>query len=102
MTGERLVEPSSHCVPATHPALPGHFPGDPIVPGVLLVAIVIDTLREQLGPFHLSEIRHVKFLEPLRPEQVFTVEGERDAHGSIHFLCFRGERCVAEGNIIVA
>jgi len=93
---------SSHRVPATHPALPGHFPGNPIVPGVLLMSIAIDTLREQLGPFQLREIRGVKFLALLHPEETFTIEGERTAPDSIHFRCLREGTCIAEGRIIVA
>src|SRR4030095_8551398 len=36
-------------IPATHPALPGHFPGRPIVPGVVLLQCVLDEAERWLG-----------------------------------------------------
>lgn len=55
-------------VPPDHPALPGHFPDTPIVPGVLLLDRVLDCaelwLGRRLAPTGLAQ---VKFLAPLRP-----------------------------------
>lgn len=59
-------------VPANHPALPGHFPGQPVVPGVVLLALVHDHARRQLGfPGGASQWRRIKFLRPVGPEQAF-------------------------------
>ncbi len=52
-------------IAADHPALPGHFPGHPIVPGVVLLALV-----EELLDDHGLEVRacpQVKFLVPVAP-----------------------------------
>ena len=50
--------------PAGHPALPGHFPGRPIVPGVLL----LDAVMQAAGPGPcLGLLRRAKFLAPVLP-----------------------------------
>ncbi|HET6395787.1 MAG TPA: hypothetical protein VFF91_02990 [Pseudoxanthomonas sp.] len=56
-------------VPHDHPCLPGHFPGRPLVPGVLLlerVAAAIEARHGAIGPLRLPQ---VKFLRPLLPGQ---------------------------------
>lgn len=52
-----------------HPALPGHFPGRPLVPGVVVlerVVAAIEAAHGALGPLRLPQ---VKFLRPLLPGQ---------------------------------
>ena len=68
------------CVPAAHPALPGHFPGQPIVPGVLLIDHVLAKIL-QLEGLELIRLKHVKFSSVLLPEEraqvVCEVDGEQ-------------------------
>jgi 3-hydroxymyristoyl/3-hydroxydecanoyl-(acyl carrier protein) dehydratase len=49
-------------IPADHPALPGHFPGRPIVPGVLLLDAVM-----QAAGLGQGLLRRAKFLAPVLP-----------------------------------
>lgn len=52
-----------------HPALPGHFPGRPIVPGVVIVDRVLDAIETAHGPLGALRLPQVKFLRPLLPGQ---------------------------------
>ncbi|HET6545615.1 MAG TPA: hydroxymyristoyl-ACP dehydratase [Rhodanobacteraceae bacterium] len=61
-----LAEPLR--IPAGHPSLPGHFPGAPVVPGVVLLDAVAGLL-ERSGQARLAHIAMVKFLTPLGPDQ---------------------------------
>ncbi len=70
----------------THPALPGHFPGNPIVPGVVLLDHVVACL-ERAG-FTLATLSAVKFLAPLRPDEDAVLAFSGDAQR----LRFRIER----------
>ena len=58
-------------IPSTHPALPGHFPGHPIVPGVVLLDRVAAALENRGA--RLARIGVVKFLTPLKPEEDATL-----------------------------
>ncbi len=53
---------------AAHPALPGHFPGQPLVPAVLLLEQVALALRSWRG-LRLARVLDAKFMAPLLPDQ---------------------------------
>lgn len=55
-------------IDAGHPALPGHFPGHPLVPGVVLLEQVALALRQWRGQ-RLVRIVEAKFVAPLRPDE---------------------------------
>ena len=52
---------------ADHPALPGHFPGNPIVPGALLLAAATALIETSAGR-RVTGLRNAKFLSSLGPE----------------------------------
>ncbi len=86
-------------VPASHPSLPGHFPGNAIVPGVVLLSLVLERLEQRFGPFTATGLRSVKFLRLLRPEERFSLDAEPPSGGSIRFACRLGETVLAEGSV---
>ena len=59
-------------VAADHPMLPGHFPGEPIVPGAYLLAWTVAAAERTLGAHGEARlvrgVARVKFQRPLRPE----------------------------------
>jgi len=69
----------SFCVPATHPCLPGHFPGQPTVPGVLILDHVIAcVLAAAADGERVAGLPQVKFLRPLLPQQEARIEWHRE------------------------
>lgn len=60
-----------------HPSLPGHFPGHPVVPGVVVLEHVLEALAAQGEPL-AAPLRwpQVKFVAPLLPGQQADVELE--------------------------
>ena len=99
----RRIE-SDFRVPASHPTLPGHFPGRPIVPGVLLLDHVIETLQQATGE-SVDVVREVKFRSALQPDEEAHVVCERDGrHAAFRVSVQRGPDVVtvATGDLLLA
>lgn len=65
-----LPHSTAFTVPLDHPAIPGHFPGDPLVPAVVIIDRVIDAAEDWLGrPLQVEGLPQAKFIAPLRPGQ---------------------------------
>src|SRR6266576_5807777 len=87
-------------IDADHPSLPGHFPGTPIVPGVVILDEILAALTEWRGGSHVTAIRAVKFLAPLKPQQPFTIclSAGQDAE-EVDFSCRVDDRVIVEGRL---
>ena len=88
---------------ADHPSLPGHFPGAPLVPGVVILDEVVAALDEWRQNSQLTAIQNVKFLAPLKPEQLFTISlfATTEEAGEVSFCCRAEERVIVEGRLAV-
>lgn len=70
---------------ANDPMLAGHFPGDPLVPGVILTEALAQTAgiaahdENSNTRFLLSAIRQMKFLRPVRPEEKIILRARKMA-----------------------
>jgi hypothetical protein len=65
-----------------HPALAGHFPGDPRVPGVTVLARVADAVRARFPQRTPGELLHARFHRALRPGEPFTIEARQEEGGA--------------------
>lgn len=99
-------------IPADHPCLPGHFPGQPIVPGVVVLDRVLAAIEAQHGALGALRMPQVKFLQPLLPEQTARIELQRlsdasdtsmsDAPPRWRFRVLRDEILIASGEVHAA
>ncbi len=95
---------------AEEPFFRGHFPGDPLVPGVILteaLAQVAGIAAGQSGKsFRLAAIKAMKFLAAVRPEEVVTLRARKlGAVGGLWQFEVRatvGETVVAEGAVVLS
>lgn len=95
---------------ASEPFFRGHFPGQPIVPGVLLTEALAQTAgiaASQSGAaFRLSAIRGMKFLSPVGPEEeVLLIARKAGAVGGLWQFEVSAQvngRSVAEGVVVLS
>lgn len=84
-------------IAADHPCLPGHFPGRPLVPGVVLLDHVARALRDQYG-VRLTRIVDAKFLAPLRPDREARLQ-VTGAPPRLRFEIRAGDELLARGRV---
>ena len=82
-----------------HPCLPGHFPGRPLVPGVLVLDRVLAALEAAHGPLGPVRLPQVKFVQPLLPGEEARVELDGGAP-RWRFRVLRGEALLASGEVV--
>ncbi|WP_130619037.1 hydroxymyristoyl-ACP dehydratase [Dyella amyloliquefaciens] len=84
-------------VAADHPCLPGHFPGSPLVPGVMLLEQVALALRAWRGE-RLARVQDAKFVGPLLPGQHAQVT-LTEMHGRVRFEIRHEGELLARGTV---
>lgn len=94
-----MHETYSSCINPDHASLPGHFPGRPVVPGVVLLTELQVALCARLGRnCHITAIEAVKFNRPLLPGQEFSI-GLQLSDGSARFTMEHQGQTIAGGKI---
>jgi 3-hydroxymyristoyl/3-hydroxydecanoyl-(acyl carrier protein) dehydratase len=78
--------------PLNHPCYAGHFPGSPIVPGVLLLELVV----EAVGRGAPRAVGSVKFHRVVKPGESFELRIQT-AGAKSTFRCLRGSDLLADG-----
>jgi 3-hydroxymyristoyl/3-hydroxydecanoyl-(acyl carrier protein) dehydratase len=84
-------------VPPTHPALPGHFPGQPLVPGVVLLEQVALGLRAWRDE-RMARVAEAKFVAPLLPGEPAELSLS-EAGARTRFEIRRGGELLARGMV---
>ena len=89
-----------HFFPLDHAAAQGHFAGNPIIPGALLLSETLRAIETKLviklSPGRLAS---AKFMHPARPGDRIRIEFTDSANGAIKFTCTIGSITVLSGAV---
>ncbi len=77
-----------------HPALAGHFPGNPIVPGLLLLSEVVSIASAHA---HINGVKQVKFHTPLKPGQEYVISFSTTVTQTLKFAIHYEQTLIANG-----
>ena len=95
MTG---VAQMAWTVPVDHPAFAGHFPGRPIVPGVVLLDRMLGFIAVAPGRDSAGwSIANAKFLSPVGPGETLSFTWQPRPSGAVEFFIASAGRPVASG-----
>jgi 3-hydroxyacyl-[acyl-carrier-protein] dehydratase len=93
-----LTESADLVFPADHPAAAGHFPGNPILPGALLLDAIVLAVSRAAAAQSVA-IRSAKFLRPVRPGDRLRVAWETKG-ADTHFSCIAGSGEIAVSGVL--
>jgi 3-hydroxymyristoyl/3-hydroxydecanoyl-(acyl carrier protein) dehydratase len=86
-------------VPPDHPAFAGHFPGRPIVPGVVLLDLAQLQVEQATG-LKLAGLAVAKFHRPVAPGEGLLLEYEAGG-SSVSFTIRHLQHKVADGKFLI-
>ncbi len=85
-------------IPSSHPSLAGHFPGDPIVPGVVILGEILTRVSQSIETnWFLSTVPSIKFHSPLRPSETVQLTFDILTDHEVTFSCQVGSQRIASG-----
>ena len=88
-------------VPHSHPSLAGHFTGNPVVPGVVIIDEVIRGLKDKDPSIKIINIPMIKFLTPLKPDTEVKVKVTTRPNGLLQFSLFESDLMISNGQFKV-
>lgn len=83
---------------AGHPSFAGHFPGRPIVAGVLILEQAANALRAWRGAA-VRQVIDAKFVAPLLPEEEAVVELSEAGDRRYRFVVRRDDAVLLRGTL---
>jgi 3-hydroxyacyl-[acyl-carrier-protein] dehydratase len=85
-------------IAANHPAFDGHFPGAPVLPGVVLLDETVRAIElADGGQPRCWRVTSVKFLRAVVPGEALALEQERLESGTVRFTVMSAGQAVATG-----
>jgi 3-hydroxymyristoyl/3-hydroxydecanoyl-(acyl carrier protein) dehydratase len=82
------------------PAVQGHFPNNPIVPGAVLLAETLHRIGAALDAKLMpGNVKAAKFFRPVRPGEKVEIEYTQAKPGEVRFTCMVAGQAVMSGQV---
>lgn len=88
-------------IAADHPAFAGHFPGQPVVPGVVLLDETLHALATQLAVQGSWQIVSAKFHSMVVPGETVLLTHQQQSPGRFSFALHVQQRLIARGLLVL-
>jgi len=89
-------------IPGDHPSLQGHFPGNPVVPGVVILNEVVSLIEKKFTNRLVMGIKFIKFVRPLRPDSEVVLHVEENAVDTLNITCEDGDNVLVKGQLVLS
>ncbi len=89
-------------IPADHPAFAGHFPRNPILPGVVLIDETLQAIASLTGvSLNHCYLTSIKFLNVVRPGQALTLQFQHEPPNTFRFELVASGQTAAKGSFTI-
>ena len=89
-------------VPEQHACFAGHFPGQPIVPGALLIQWILREIHQQHPRGQVRAVNSIKFSASLKPGDQCMLETRYDEHSQkLRLSCLSGSTLICKGGVVL-
>ena len=89
-----------YSIPGDHPSLDGHFPGNPIIPGVVILDKALQSMSQH-RPTQRYKVEAIKFLQPFIPPAILTIKLEDKENNKVHFSAMNQHKMIAKGTVVL-
>lgn len=90
------------CVADDHPSLQGHFPGNPIAPGVVILNEVIGSIEKNLTNRVVVGIKSVKFIKPIQAGREMRLHYDEKGLDSLNIVCELDGEVHVKGQLVLS
>ena len=92
------------CVPTDSPWFVGHFPGEPILPGIAMIHMaeqaIIRHIEKGSEQVKLSAMRRVRFTQPVRPGETLSLNISGEEASEETLFSFKVTKVANKENVV--